>query len=67
MSKKEIPCRKDCPDRSDHCHADCEVYKAFRAKKDAERDARSAKTYVAWQIKSANLEKWDRWRRGTLR
>lgn len=23
------PCRKDCPDRSPTCHANCEAYRAF--------------------------------------
>lgn len=45
MSFYAAPCKK-CPDRragdKDHppCHAECERYKAWRAYKDAEREAR---------------------------
>ncbi len=38
---KDCPCVKDCPERSPTCHSTCEGYKAYRARKDAECEART--------------------------
>ena len=37
---KDNPCTKECPDRYGGCHAACERYRKYHAKKQAEREER---------------------------
>ena len=37
----EIPCVKDCPDRTPTCHGKCEKYKAYAAWRAEERKKRA--------------------------
>lgn len=60
MRKSDAPCAKDCPERSCDCHATCERYKEYRARKDAEMKERNEKSYIHWQIKCFELEKHKR-------
>ena len=39
------PCDKDCPSRSDVCHADCQSYKAYRDYKDIQLEKNKQKIY----------------------
>jgi hypothetical protein len=48
---KDNPCEKDCPERSPTCHSTCtRGYKEYRARKDAECDAR---------VKTAELSSYE--------
>ena len=60
MRKSDVPCAKDCPGRNEHCHAVCESYKEYRARKDVERDAKNEKTYILWQLRCFELDKHKR-------
>ena len=37
---KDCPCTKDCAERTATCHSTCEAYLKYRARKDADCDAR---------------------------
>ena len=37
----DVPCVKDCPDRSPTCHGTCEKYAAYAAWCEEEREARA--------------------------
>lgn len=53
------PCKPDCQDRSATCHATCERYKAFEAKK---MDAHAAANlrYDFYDYKRVNKNKQDK-------
>lgn len=38
---KDNPCTKDCTDRHGGCHATCDRYRKYHAKKQAEREERA--------------------------
>lgn len=40
MIDKDCPCTRDCAERNATCHSTCEGYLKYRARKDAECDAR---------------------------
>lgn len=58
MSRK-CPC-KDCTHHDSDCHAKCELYKEYRAVKDAERKEREKRCYIAWQLNAFEREKYKR-------
>lgn len=39
---EDNPCTKECEDRHGGCHATCERYRKYHAKKQAEREERAA-------------------------
>ena len=60
MTKPQIPCVRDCPERSAECHATCEKYaeyrKAMDAYRDSEHEARKKdfvprKKYTSWEAR----------------
>ena len=62
---KDNPCIRECSLRSATCHTTCELYKAFRAKKDAEIDARSKEFKMdsyrtAGSIRQARKQQMDK-------
>ena len=42
----EIPCVKDCPDRTPTCHGKCEKYKAYAAWRAEERKKRAEEARI---------------------
>ena len=38
----KTPCKKDCPDRTANCHAECERYKEYARMMALERDLRAS-------------------------
>lgn len=53
----------ECPDRTATCHSECEKFKAYREKKDAERKERE-KTWFSddqfFSFKRENVERYKR-------
>lgn len=60
MTKPQIPCVRDCPERSAECHATCEKYAEYRKEmdiyRDSEHEARKKdfvprKKYKSWETR----------------
>lgn len=60
MTKPQIPCVRDCPERSAECHAACEKYAEYRKAmdiyRDSEHEARKKdfvprKKYTSWEAR----------------
>ena len=60
--RKNPPCRKDCPDRNEECHAVCERHADWKRKVEAEAKERRKETEAAQGIWEMTLE-----RRGWLK
>lgn len=42
----KVPCSRDCPNRSAHCHAECELYKNYRKCEKEGKDRADAQAYI---------------------
>lgn len=51
------PCRRDCPDRSPTCHAECEAYREFAARR-AEIYRQRRIEYDAKSIQNDMVLRW---------
>ena len=59
------PCKRDCPDRSITCHAECEKYKAFQIERAKEKEwIREQNNTTSYRWERAHLEKVRRKARG---
>ena len=68
---KDVPCKKDCPDRTPGCHDGCEKYQEWRKKLDEIREIEGEKSKTKnehlHQIVRERAKKYRRdhiWRRG---
>lgn len=54
------PCRKDCPNRSITCHAECEEYKVWQQARRKELDNRQTQKEIDYTLTKMSMRWGDR-------
>ena len=62
----DIPCVKDCPDRSMDCHGKCEKYQAYAQWRAEERLKRAEKSRSAIRSSSKERAVWEMIKNGKI-
>lgn len=63
MVLKDMPCRKDCPKRTETCHASCEAYTEWSNRRRAQRQEAWEKSKGEWMADGRTIDSMIRIRK----